>query len=325
MPNDDYYKVLNVPKTATQQEIQKAYRKLAKQYHPDLHEDKEHAKQKFQKVQQAYDVLGDAKKREMYDRFGPDFEQMRGPSGQPFEGQFHPGGAGGADFDFSQIFGNRGGRAGAGGMGFEEILRQFGGFPGAEGSQRRGPGPATPDSSLDVETEITIPFAVSVLGGEHRVAVDQADGPKSITVKIPAGIEDRKKIRLRNQGAIGPGNRRGDLLIRVIVAPHPLFRRTGIHLNLTLNISLLEAIWGTTVDVPTPYGTVALKIPPRSSSGRVLRLKGMGVPNEQGQKGDLLVELQIAVPKEIPTAVEGELKSALASIPTEDLRSQLKW
>ncbi len=322
MSNDDYYKVLNVPKTATQHEIQKAYRKLAKQYHPDLHEDKEKAKQKFQKIQQAYDVLGDVKKRELYDRFGPNFEQMRGPGGQPFEGQVPPGGM---EVDFSQIFGKRRGRSGAGGMGFEEILRQFGGFTSGDFGARGGDDAEPLESSLDIETEITIPFAVSVLGGEHRVTVQRPDGVKTIAVKIPAGIEDRKKIRLKNQGAVGPGNLRGDLYVRVQIAPHPFFRRTGLNLNLSLEISVSEAIWGTTVDVPTPYGTVALKVPPRANSGRVLRLKGMGVRTAQGQKGDLLVELKVMVPENIPDSLAGELKTLLAQIEHQDLRGDLRW
>jgi curved DNA-binding protein len=320
MANEDYYKTLDVPRSATQAEIQKAYRRLAKKYHPDLHENKEAAKQNFQKIQQAYDVLGDEKKREMYDRFGPDFEQMRGLGGQPFEGQYPPGGM---DIDFSQIFGGRGGQSG--GMGLDEILRQFGGG----GARGRGPGgmppQPPPEQSLDVEMDITVPFAVAILGGEHRVTLERKGTPENIAVKIPKGIESGKKIRLRNQGQVGRDRRQGDLLIRVNVAPHPFYRRHGLHLQVNLPVTVTEALFGTKVDLPTPYGTVSVTVPANSSSGRVLRLKGMGVRTEKDERGDLLAELEIVVPDNIPTDMATKLKLLLENIEREDPRGELSW
>jgi len=200
MPSDDYYEVLGVSKSSTGDEIQKAYRKLARKYHPDLHADKsdrekETAKQNFQKVQQAYDVLSDSKKRQMYDRVGPGFEQM---GGNPFGGgQGNP--FGGMDIDLSSLFG---GGAGAGGGGFENIFRQMGGGGGrgARGpQQQRTQSPPKPEP---IEQEITVSFATAILGGEHQVSLKRTTGKvENISVKVPAGIENGKKIRLRGQGA----------------------------------------------------------------------------------------------------------------------------
>ena len=315
MSDEDYYKILDVPRSATAAEIQKAYRKLAKKYHPDLHEDKERAKQRFQQIQQAYDVLGDDEKRKMYDRFGPRFEQMRGPGGQPFGG---PGGGvpEGMEIDFSQLFGGGGGGPRGG---FEDIFRQFGGF-GRGGGEPSGP---PPEANLDIEMDITVPFAVAVNGGEHRVTIERHGKPESLAVKIPAGIENGKKVRLRNQGAVGR-NRQGDLLIRVSVAPHPFYQRQGLHLRLPLPITLSEALLGTKIDIPTPHGQVSLKVPPGCSSGRVLRLKGMGIRTAQ-ESGDLLAEVEIVVPDNLPTATLERLKACMDEIPYTDPRADLRW
>ena len=201
--------------------FKKAYRKAARKFHPDLHADKdererERAKQKFQKIQQAYDVLSDPEKRRMYDQLGPGFENMSG--GHPFGGQQF-GNAGGG-FDFSQIFGNAG--PGGGGGGFEQIFRQMGGMGGGPGGR-----PPRPSKGQDLEQEITIPFSVSVLGGQHQLNFQRRSGKiETIDVKIPAGIESNKKIRLRGQGGMSDtGGPNGDLLVVVKVAPHPSFTR----------------------------------------------------------------------------------------------------
>ena len=287
---EDYYQILNVSKNASQDEIQKSYRRLARKYHPDLHADKEEkeresAKQQFQKIQQAYDVLSDEEKRRMYDQLGPNFEQMRG--GSPF------GGAGGAQFDFSEIFG-RGAGGGQPTGGFEEILRQFGMGAGPQGPP---PGPA---KGPDVEQRITVPFAIAVLGGEHQVTFEQRSGKvKTIKVKIPAGIPDGKRIRLRGQGHSGfDGGPKGDVLIQVKVAPHPNYTREGLNLKVTVPISVGEAANGAKIDLPTPHGTITVTVPPETSSGKSLRLKGMGIKTKD-RAGDLIAQLQIVLPENI--------------------------
>jgi DnaJ-class molecular chaperone len=314
--------VLGVSKTASEDVIQKAYRKLARKFHPDLHADKDEkerkqAKQKFQKVQQAYDVLSDSKKRQMYDQMGPDFEQMAGGA-NPFGGAAggSPFGAGG--IDISQIFGGRGGR---GGGGFEDILRQMGG--GGAGPQPRGAGPT---KGTDIEQEITVPFAVSVLGGQHQVSLQRNDGGvERMEVKVPAGIEPGKKIRLRGQGQPGGGGGpRGDLLIKVNVAPHPSYARKGLNLHVIVPITLIEAAEGAKIDLPTPHGTVSLKVPPGSSSGKSLRLKGMGIKTKD-RSGDLLATLQVSLPSEVSKEDLDVLKKLDESWNQSASRAELAW
>lgn len=329
---DDYYQVLGLSRSASADEIHKAHKKLARKYHPDLHQDaepkeKKRAKEQFQKVQHAYDVLSDPEKRKMYDQFGPDFERMGGGGnpfggggggGNPFGGA---GGAGGAEMDFSQLFG---------GGGMEEILRQMGGMGGGAGGgnpfggRQGGGAPAQPQA---VEQEITVPFSVAVQGGQHQVSFQRRNGKvDNITVKIPQGIESGKKIRLRGQGQSAVrGGPRGDLLIVVKVASHPSFSRSGLNLNVTVPISVMEAVQGAKIDLPTPHGTVALSVPPGTSSGKSLRLKGMGVRKEGGLKGDLIATLQIHLPKEVSES-EQELISKLGGEWAEvEARSKIVW
>lgn len=315
MSDEDYYKILNVSRSASDEDIQKAYRKLARKYHPDLHADKsekerEHAKQQFQRIQQAYDVLSDPKKRQMYDQMGPGFEQMAGGGGpNPF------GGAGG--FDFSQLFG------GGGAGGFEQIFRQMGGAGGPQAPPQ--PRAQKPAKGKDLEQEITIPFAVSVLGGKHQVSFQRRSGKvEKIDVTIPIGIESGKKIRLRGQGRQSEtGGPPGDLLVIVKVAPHPTFTRNGLNLHVTVPITIGEAVEGSKIDVPTPYGTVALTIPAGTSSGKSLRLKGMGIKG-QSRSGDLFVGLQIEVPHEISDQDRESIRQ-LSPAWSEDPRTDLSW
>ncbi len=322
---DDYYQVLGLSRGASSEEIQKAYRKLARKYHPDLHEDaepreKKRAKEQFQQVQQAYDVLSDAEKRKMYDQFGPDFERMSG--GNPFQGGDNPfgGGGGGPEIDISQLFG---------GGGMEDILRQMGGGMGGRGGNPFGgrqPG-GPPSQPQAVEQEITVPFSVAVQGGQHQVSFQRRNGKvDNITVKIPQGIESGKKIRLRGQGqSSGPGGPRGDLLIVVKVASHPSFTRHALNLSVTVPISVMEAINGAKIDLPTPHGTVALSVPPGTSSGKSLRLKGMGVRKDDGKKGDLIATLQIHLPGEISDS-DRQLISKLDGEWVEvKTRSEIVW
>jgi DnaJ-class molecular chaperone len=297
---DDYYAILGVSRGATADEIQKAYRKLARKHHPDLHaeksdKEKKAAKEKFQKIQRAYDVLNDPEKRKMYDQFGPGFDSMGGGAGP----QFHGAPFGEAEIDFSQIFGGRapgGKRRAGGGFGFEEILRQFG--AGSKGGQEQfRPGP---QKGNDVEREITVSFHTAIMGGRHQVHLERRNGKvDNITVQIPPGIEDKKRIRLRGQGEMGlDGGPRGDLLIKVRVAPHPHYSRQGKNLHVTLPISLAEATHGARIDVPTPAGVVTVTVPKASSSGKTLRLRGLGIKSPT-DSGDLLVRLQIQIPENI--------------------------
>ena len=220
---DDYYATLGVGRSASDEEIQSAYRQLARKYHPDLNPDDDKAKAKFQEVQNAFEVLNDPKKREMYDRYGSAYESMGG--GGPGAGGPQPwAGAGGGpqvDIDFEDLFG------GGGGGGFADLFKNLGGR-GKRATRR-----AAPRRGSNINYELTVPFTSAVLGGEAQIAVQRHDGrTETIQVKIPAGIDDGKRIRLRGQGNPSPdGGPDGDLMIRVKTGAHPYFRRQGKRLD----------------------------------------------------------------------------------------------
>ena len=323
---EDYYKTLGIRRNASQAEIQKAYRELARKFHPDLNPDDKAAKSKFQQIQNAFDVLNDPEKREMYDRYGSSFETMGAggtQGGTPWGGGFGsgPGGFHVEDVDFSQIFGARYGAEPGGGLGdiFSHFRRAAGGGAGktAAASRRRG---------ADVHHELQIPFTTSINGGEVQITVHRQSGKtETINVKIPAGIEDGKKIRIRGQGEQAP--RRGtpgDILITIHVAPHSFFSRRGNHLHLNVPVTLAEAALGAKVDVPTPQGTVSLTVPAGSSSGTKLRVKGHGVTAGQGPAGDLLAELQVVLPEDLGEADRQLIRELNRRYPL-DPRAQLKW
>ena len=307
---EDYYKLLGVTRSASADEIQKSYRKQARKFHPDLHADKDEKEkkrvlQKFQEIQQAYDTLSDPKKRKMYDQFGSGYEQMGGGAGNPFGGAGgNPfGGAGG--IDLSSLFG---------GGGFEDM------FGGASPSRGR---PQPPAKGSDVEQEITIPFAVAVKGGKHQLGVSRNGKSEKLDVSIPAGIESGKKIRLRGQGNPGAGQS-GDMLVTVKVAAHPIYARKGLSLLVDVPITILEAVQGAKIDLPTPHGTLVLTVPAGTSSGKTLRLKGMGIKTKD-RSGDLLVTLQIGVPEETTEQDLETLKQLSETWTSQDSRAKLRW
>jgi len=320
----DYYKTLGVHRNASQDEIRKAYRELARKYHPDLNPDDKSAKQKFQEVQAAFDVLGDSQKREMYDRYGSSFETMGGGPQQAPPWGTGPGGTSGAytfdDIDFSQFFGERFG--GGGPAGFEDLFGQF--AQGASRGRKRQPGSRR--RGADLKHEITVPFTTAVQGGQVQVTLAPPSGaPETLSVKIPPGIEDGKKIRLRGKGEPAPrGGADGDLLLTVHVAPHPFFRRKGQQLHVTVPVNLAEAALGAKIDVPTPKGTVSLKVPPGTSGGAKLRVKSHGVPSKDGTSGDLIAEIQIVLPKHFDDETRRVLQR-LAHEQTENPRAKLRW
>lgn len=324
----DYYQTLEVSRTASPEEIQKAYRRLARKYHPDLNPDDKSAQQKFKDIQHAYDVLNDVEKRKMYDQFGPDFERMGG--GSPFQG----GGGGGPGPGFEEVFGSGG--AGAGGFGFnnlDELLQQFGGGGAGGRGRTRGRSGASrgPTKGADLRAQLTVPFNTAVLGGSASIQVSREGKEESIQLRIPPGVDSGSKMRLRGQGNPGSnGGESGDLIVELDVAAHPHFQRNGVNLELKLPITLREAMLGATIDIPTPSGTVALKIPAGTSGGKKLRVKSQGVRDAKGNVGDLYVELQIKLPAglrdtdQLPQSIK-DAADAVEKMYDAPLREDLRW
>jgi DnaJ-class molecular chaperone len=280
----DPYEVLGLAKSASAAEVKSAFRKLAKKFHPDQSKESR-AKERFSEIGSAYEILGDEKKRAAFDRGEIDAEgKPRAPQFEGFGFGRRPGAGGdfhGFNFD---VGGDPGARAG-----FEaDMLSElFGGRMGGRGR--------APSRGEDVAQSVNVPLAMAAGGGSVRVALPTG---KTLDVAIPAGVEDGKQIRLRGQGRPGARNApAGDAIVTIHYAPHPLFKVEGRDLKLDLPITLYEAVLGAKVRTPTLSGEVEIAIPPGTSSGRVLRLRGKGLPaSGDAPAGDLLATLRIAMP-----------------------------
>jgi curved DNA-binding protein len=316
----DYYETLGVGRTATAEEIQKAYRNLARKYHPDKNPDDASAKKKFQEVQSAFDVLNDAEKRKLYDQYGNNYEAFSGgvpPGGGPNKWTYSTGPQT-YPFDLNDLFGG-GAEGSAGAGGFADMFKQFGRGAGT----RRRP---QPQRGADLKHELTVPFATAVLGGQAALSIQRHDGKlETIHLKIPVGIDDGKRIRLRGQGEPGSGDAPpGDILVTVRVSAHPFFRRTGKRLDVRVPVTLAEAVRGAKIDVPTPQGTISLSIPPGTSSGKRLRIKGHGVRPPNQTPGDLFAEMQIVLPEGL-TDEEGQQLADISARHPQHPRTELRW
>ncbi|WP_449283042.1 DnaJ C-terminal domain-containing protein [Leucobacter sp.] len=304
----DFYQILGVSKDASDAELKKTYRKLARKYHPDSNPGDAAAEAKFKEISEAYSVLSDAEQRAEYDQI-----RAMGAGGA----RFTAGGGGAQGFEdvFGGMFG--GGRGGThfsyqqgGGQGFEDI---FGGMFG--GGAPRGPQPGR-----DIQASTTLDFETAVRG--DTVTLQAPNGP--VKVKIPAGVADGQKIKVRGKGEPSPsGGPAGDIILTISVRKHPVFERDGQNLRLKLPVTFSEAALGATVEVPTLGGSpVKLKVQPGTPSGRVLRVKGRGVKSSKGT-GDLLAEVQVVVPSHLSDQAREALEAFREVEPQENPREDL--
>ena len=277
----DPYQELGVTRTASADEVRRAFRKLAKQYHPDKNPGDKAAEERFKRVSAAFDLVGDADKRKKFDQGEIDAdgrEINRGfGGGDPFgRGGFDPRGGAGAQFEgvdlndiLGEVFGGRGGGARGG----------FGGFGG-------------PTKGADVRAQVAIDLEEAIQGGRKRIAF--SDG-RTLEITIPKGAAEGQVLRLKGQGSPGRAGP-GDALIELVIRPHPTFRREGDSLVMDLPVSVPDAVLGAKIQAPTPDGPVTLTVPKHSNAGSTLRLKGRGLPDAHGVRGDLLARLQIVLP-----------------------------
>lgn len=302
----DYYAELGLGRSASSDEIRKAYRKLASELHPDKNPGNASAEDRFKRATTAYHVLSDEKKRKLYDEFGEmGLREGFDPSMARGFGR-GPGGFGGG---FEDIF--RGAGGGAGGAGFGDILGDL--FGGARGRRR-------PRKGQDLTSEVTIEFVSAVRGAELELAVQAG---KTVKVRIPKGAQDGDKVRIKGAGAALPGGQPGDLLLTLRVKGHPHFQRDGLDLTVDLPLTAAEAYFGAKVEVPTTEGSVQLKVPPRSQSGQLLRLRGKGV-GRGTNTGDLYVRFLVLLPSGESEEVEQAIRT-LDAATAKDLREDLKF
>jgi curved DNA-binding protein len=313
----DYYATLGVKKEAPQEEIQKAYRKLARKFHPDVNKDPQ-AEVKFKEIGEAYEVLKDPDKRRKYDQFGANWNRVGGGQGGPppgWEGVHFDFGQGGGGFDFSGF------QSGGGGQFSDFFEMLFGG--GGRGGHRASPGfggfGSGPQVGSDSEATISISVEEAMRGGSREIAIsDPGTGQrKTLTIKIPEGVRSGQKIRLSGQGSQGMGGGpAGDLFLKVEIAPDPRYKVEGSDILTTVPVQPPVAALGGEADVETPTGAVRVRIPAGSSSGRKIRLRGRGLSQSGGGKGDLLAEIRIVVPDQL-TDRERDLYEQLAAARAE--------
>jgi len=286
MEYKDYYKILGVAKSATEKEIKAAYRKLARKHHPDVNPGNKEAEARFKEINEAYEVLGDKEKRKRYDELGANWDAFgrgTGP-GRPWPG-------GGVRVDFEDL---------GGGGGFSDFFRTFfgggggfGGFGGVPGGEEA----FTP--AADAEGEVELTLAEVFRGTTREVAV--GGSKRRVEVKIPPGVREGSRVRVAGEGGKGAGGRRGDLYLRVRIAPDPTFERKGDDLQTTVHVPLTSAVLGGEAQVRTLEGPVGIKIPAGTPVGQVFRLRGHGLPKlgARGERGDMLATLAVDLPRRL--------------------------
>ncbi len=307
----DYYQSLGVAKTASQDEIKSAFRKLARTHHPDMVKPKERAaaSERFKEINEAYEVLGDPEKRRQYDTLGADWERggtQPPPGWHQGAGRRHPAGAGAGrgaeDFEFN-----------FGGTGFSDFFEAFFGSGGRQANPFASGRAAGTSRGVDVEADLMVPLEEALHGARRKITFQRAGAkPQTYEITIPAGVREGQRIRLGGQGEAGMhGGPAGDLYLNVRLAPHPDFQVEGADLTYEAELPPWRLVLGGEVAVPTMEGTAKLKIPPGSQPGQRFRLKGRGMPKTGGARGDLYVALSVEIPKTL-TPKQAELWQALS-------------
>src|SRR5690606_19648552 len=311
----DFYKTLGVSKDISDAELKKTYRKLARKYHPDSNPGDAKAEAKFKEISEAYSVLSDPEQRREYDEIramgsGARFTAPGGSAGG-FEDVFSRFGQGGRQADFDDIF-SMFTQGGGGAFGSGRFGQSTGGYRGFGGPQK----------GADVTARTTLDFITAAQG--ETITLQAEDG-KPFKIKVPAGVADGQKIRLRGRGRPSPdGGEPGDIVVQVTVRPHPVFTRDGLNLRVTVPVTFTEATLGATIEVPTLGGEpVKLRVAPGTPSGRVLRVKGRGIASAKKGTGDLLAELQVAVPTHLDDAAREALERFHELEPKENPRAEL--
>ncbi|HEX6719820.1 MAG TPA: J domain-containing protein [Pyrinomonadaceae bacterium] len=312
----DYYDVLGVKRDASEDDIKKAYRKLARKFHPDLNPGDKAAEEQFKVLQEAYDVLSNAEDRKLYDQYGENWRAVKAGAGAPppgWQGAGRSTREGGAQgFDFGDFDFNSFRSAGTDAAGFDIFEELFGGGAGRGRATRSGRG-------RDVEAELELSLEEAHRGGRRTLQM-QADEPKTIEVNIPQGVRDGSMIRLPGQGGSGSnGGEPGDLYLHIRLRPHPVFTVKGDDLETEMAIAPWEAVLGAKVEAPTIEGKVELTVPPGAKSGQRLRLRGLGLNKRTGGRGDEYVRLKIVVPKDV-NAEERRLYEELKRVSRFDPR-----
>ncbi len=306
MDYKDYYKTLGVDKNASQDEIKKAFRSLARKYHPDMNKGDKKSEEKFKEVNEANEVLSDPDKRQKYDQFGAHWQQYGRAGGRPEDFNWNPWqtqGAGGynqrtmSQEELEQIFGGIGGSGGMGGFSdFFETLFGGAGRGGVDFGQQRV---RRPQRGQDAEHTVEISLEEAHRG--TSVLLQWEDGRK-IEAQIPPGVKTGSKVRLRGQGQRGAmGGQSGDLFLKVKVLPHPLFKREGDNLRTNVPVGVYDALLGSEIEVAAIDQRIKLTIPPETENGKTFRLRGLGMPDIKNpkKKGDLLVKVNVMLPKKL--------------------------
>lgn len=319
----DYYQILGVSKTATPEEIKKAYRKLARKYHPDLNPGDKTSEQRFKEINEAQEVLSDPEKRAKYDQFGQYWQQAAAGTPSPGAGGFDYSQYGSFDDFINELLGRFSGGAARGSTGGRRVYSYStpgsgGGFTGFE--EIFGGGGFQQVPATDTEAAITLTFSEAWHGTQKRLQLDN----EIINVRIPSGAKPGSRIRLKNKGRISPfGQQRGDLYLTIDLQPHSLFKFEGDNIVCEVAIAPEEAALGAEIKVPTPEGSVSMKIPPGVDSGQSLRLRGKGWRDAKGRRSDQIVKLKIVTPKKL-TSHEKECYEKLRQVSNFNPRRQIE-